>query len=186
MRRRSHGVPCPPNFLARRSRGTTLVETALVLSVLLLFLMGIFEYGRYLLVNQMLANAAREGVRYAATNVDKSNTFVTVDEGGRTNITDYVKGECRGIDKLVEGFAVTVFPCDNTALYTDPPVIQPMASYSSWNQTTFTGRLGCQITCNYRPVLPVVWLPTGGFNVSLFGGGNTVPIKIVAASNPEG
>ena len=67
----------------RRLRsGATLVETALVLSLLLLFLFGIFEYARYLLVHQLLANAARDGVRYASVNVDKSNAFVTTAEGG--------------------------------------------------------------------------------------------------------
>lgn len=186
MRRRPCWGNRPPNPLTRRSRGTTLVETALVLSLLLLFLMGIFEYGRYLLVTQMLANAARDGVRYAASNVDKSNAFLTTDEGGRANIKAYVTAECRGIDKLVENFNVDVYPCDNTAMYADPPVIQKKASYSSWNEASFTERLGCEITCKYRPVLPVVWLPTGGFKVSLFGGGNTVDIKIVAASGSEG
>lgn len=172
-----------------RSRGTTLVETALVLSLLLLFLMGIFEYARYLMVTQMLANAARDGVRYAATNVDKSNSFVTVNEGGRTNITAYVRGECRGVDKMIENFQVSVFPCNNATLYADPPVISPKPSYTSWNDASFTERIAVRITGTYRPVLPVVWLPqagNGGLVVSYYGSGNTVPLSIAAASGSEG
>jgi Flp pilus assembly protein TadG len=169
-----------------RTRGTTLVETALVLSLLLLFLLGVFEYGRYLMITQLLANAARDGVRYAATNVDKSSSFVTVDEGGRTNITDYVKQECHGADTLIGSFAMTVYPCDNTYLYANPPVIQAKASYSSWNQASFTERLAVEITGTYKPVLPVVFLPPPiGLSVSFFGS-NTVPIKIAAASGSEG
>jgi Flp pilus assembly protein TadG len=174
-----------PTPATRRRSATTLVETAMVLSLLLLFLMGIFEYARYLLVTQMLANAARDGVRYAATNVDKSSSFVTTAEGGRISIRDYVIQECRGADKLVSNFAVAVYPCDATAMYQDPPTIQAKASYSSWKDATFTERLGCEITADYKPVLPVVWLPVSGVTVSFFGG-NSVPIKIVAASGSEG
>lgn len=173
-----------------RTRGATLVETALVLSLLLLFLMGIFEYGRYLLITQMLANAARDGARYAVTNIDKSNAFITVDENGRTNITDYVKGECRGVNTLIENFAVSVYPCNTTSLYSDPPVIVAKSSYTSWNQASFTERIAVEITGNYRPVLPVVWLPgsggSAGFKVNLFNTNSTVPIKIAAATGSEG
>lgn len=178
----------------RRPRsGATLVETALVLSLLLLFLFGIFEYARYLLVNQLLSNAARDGARYAACNVDKQSNFVTVDDPtGVMNITSYVKQECHGADKWVESFAVSVFPCDNSATtgsYANPPVIKAKASYNSWNEASFTDRLGVQITCTYRPVLPVVWLPQAGqsgFVVGFYGGSNTVNLTITAATGSEG
>lgn len=177
----------------RRPRsGATLVETALVLSLLLLFLFGIFEYARYLLVNQLLANAARDGARYAAANVDKSNAFVNTAEGGNMSITDYVKHECHGADKWVESFAVSVFPCDNSATngsYANPPVIKPKASYNSWNEASFTDRIGVRITCTYRPVLPIVWLPQAGksgFVVGFYGGSNTVALTLTAATGSEG
>jgi len=174
----------------RRLRGgATLVETALVLSLLMLFLFGIFEYARYLLVTQMLSNAARDGARYAATNVDKSSTFLTVDESGRECIRDYVIQECHGADKWVENFTVAAWPCDSSdtvGIYANPPVITPKPGWTVWNEASFTDRLAVRITATYRPVLPVVWLPTGGFKVSLFGGGNTVDIKIVATSGSEG
>jgi len=48
-------------------RGSVLVEAALILPVLLLFLFGIFEYGRFLMTLQLINNAAREGARYAVT-----------------------------------------------------------------------------------------------------------------------
>ncbi len=173
----------------RRPRpGTTLVETAMVLSLLLLFLFGIFEYGRYLMVTQCLSNAARDGVRYASTNVDKSNSFVTVDEGGRMNITDYTKSQCQGVDKMISSFAVQVFPCSDAELFQDPPVVQPKATYTSWNEAAFTGRLAVRITGIYRPVLPVVWLPGpgGGMKTSFYGSGNTVPLTITAICGSEG
>ena len=71
---------CP---VARRRRGgVTIVEAALLLSIFLLFLFGVFEYARLLMLLQVGTNAARSGARHATVNVDKSATFVTVDEGG--------------------------------------------------------------------------------------------------------
>jgi Flp pilus assembly protein TadG len=181
----------------RRLRsGATLVETALVLSVLLLFLFAIFEYGRYLLVNQMLANAARDGARYAATNVDKSSAFVTTAESGRISIKDYVIQECKGADKWVDAFTVDVFPCDDsdtTGAYANPPQIKPKSGWPStvqWNNASFTDRLAVRITCVYRPVLPVVWVPQAGqsgFKIGFYGSNsNAVPLTIVAATGSEG
>jgi Flp pilus assembly protein TadG len=179
------------NTLSRRlrNRGTTLVETAIVLSILLLFLMAIFEYGRFFLVNQMLANAARDGARYAATNVDKSNAFVTTDEAGKQNITAYVRGECRGMDTLIENFSVQVFACNSTSMYADPPVIAQNMTATSWKPNSFTERLAVEITGQYRPILPVIWLPTagGGFFVNILGtnASNVVTIRIAAVSGSE-
>jgi Flp pilus assembly protein TadG len=175
------------NQSRRRRSGATIVEAALVLALFLMFLFGLFEYTRYLLVHQLLANAARDGVRYASTNVDKSNSFLTVDEGGKTNITTYVRGECKSADTWIDGFAVNVWPCDNTQLMNmTTPVIQAKSGYTSWNQATFTERLALEITGTYRPVLPVVWLPNGGgLKVGFYGSGNSVPVRIVAVSNPE-
>jgi hypothetical protein len=174
------------------------VETALVLSLLLLFLFGIFEYSRFLLVNQMLSNAARDGARYAATNVDKANNFVTVADptSGAMSITNYVIQECRGANNWVENFQVAVFPCDSSdtvGAYANPPQIVPDPAWPatrSWNQAAFTDRLGLRITCNYRPVLPVVWLPQAGqsgFVVGFYGtNSNLVPLSITAATGSEG
>ena len=46
------------------------VEAALVLPVVITFLFGILEYGRYVMMLQMLTNAAREGARYAVTHTN--------------------------------------------------------------------------------------------------------------------
>ena len=183
----------------RARRGATIVESALVLALLLLFLFGIFEYCRYLLVTQLLSNAARDGVRYAATNIDKSANFVTTAESGLQSITSYVIQESKGANNWVSGFTVTVFPCDNAQIMQTPtPVIAPSSTIVNWKtytsggvekQVSFTERLGLRITATDRPVLPVVWIPSGsggnGLVVSFYGSGNTVPISITAVTNPE-
>lgn len=48
-------------------RGTALIETALILPVCLLFIFGIMEYGRYLMMVHLINNATREGARYAVS-----------------------------------------------------------------------------------------------------------------------
>jgi Flp pilus assembly protein TadG len=57
-------------FSRRRRDGAVTVEAALVLPICLIFLFGIFEYGRYVMFVQILTNAAREAARYAVTHVD--------------------------------------------------------------------------------------------------------------------
>ena len=51
----------------RLRRGTTVVETALVLPVFLLFVLGIIEFGHAQLVKNMLRGACREGARLGTT-----------------------------------------------------------------------------------------------------------------------
>jgi hypothetical protein len=56
------GLHCP----RRRGRGAAAVEFALVLPFLVLLLVGVWEVGRMIQLQQILANAAREGAREAA------------------------------------------------------------------------------------------------------------------------
>jgi len=60
------------------------VEFAVVVPVLLMFLLGIVEYGRLLMVSQITTNASREGARYA---VQADTTAAGVD----TYVRDYLK-----------------------------------------------------------------------------------------------
>ncbi|HEY3308133.1 MAG TPA: TadE/TadG family type IV pilus assembly protein [Desulfuromonadaceae bacterium] len=47
-------------------KGAALVEMAIILPLLLLIVVGIFEFGRAMLIRNTLNNAAREGARRAA------------------------------------------------------------------------------------------------------------------------
>lgn len=51
---------------ARRRRGATVVEFAVVAPVLFLFIFGIIEFGRLVMVQQAITNAARESCREAS------------------------------------------------------------------------------------------------------------------------
>jgi uncharacterized repeat protein (TIGR01451 family) len=52
----------------QKERGQTLVEFALILPVLLMLIIGIFEFGRIIFLYANLFNAAREGARYGLIN----------------------------------------------------------------------------------------------------------------------
>lgn len=85
--------PAPASPAARRPsprRGATTVEFALVCSVFFLFLFGVFEYCRYLVLLQGVSNAARDAARFASVNVNNlsSGPQPSIDFRG-TQITDF-------------------------------------------------------------------------------------------------
>lgn len=61
-----------------RRRGTATVELALVMTTIVIpLILGLWEMGRYVQVQQMVANSAREGARMAAQAVTISSTGST-------------------------------------------------------------------------------------------------------------
>lgn len=56
-----------PHRAHRKNRGISIIEMALLLPILMLVLMGIFEYGWMFWMNQQINNAARMGARIAVT-----------------------------------------------------------------------------------------------------------------------
>ena len=52
-----------------RERGASLVEMALVMNLLFLFLVGVADFGRAFYTYITIANAAREGARFGATHI---------------------------------------------------------------------------------------------------------------------
>jgi Flp pilus assembly protein TadG len=54
------------NLLSNKQQGQTLIETALILFVLLMILLGIAEFARAWYTKNSLKNAARQGARVAA------------------------------------------------------------------------------------------------------------------------
>jgi len=64
--------------LRRRNRGAAAVEFAMVAPVFFLLLFGIIEFGRCILVQQMLTNASREGARQAVLDGATTSDVVAV------------------------------------------------------------------------------------------------------------
>lgn len=72
---------------ARRSAAAA-VETAVVLIPFMMFALGIMEYGRLLMVINVVNDAAREGCRYALVN----NTSSTISTSVTTQVTNRMCG----------------------------------------------------------------------------------------------
>lgn len=103
-----------------RARGSTVVEFAVILPLLLTILFGIIEYGWVFMVRQTLQNSAREGCRLAvlSTSVDPySNVTTRVAEVmAATGITSYsVTMSHATAESPVESVTVTV-PYDAVSL----------------------------------------------------------------------
>jgi len=69
----------------RNRRGAAVVEFAIVAPVFFLLVFGMIEYGRMVMVQQILTNASREGARYAVI-LDSNDTTAV-----QTKVTDYLQ-----------------------------------------------------------------------------------------------
>lgn len=179
----------------RRRGGATTVETAVTISVFLLFLFGLFEYCRFIFFMQVSTNAARDAARYAVVNMDKPLNFdyVNTVHGGVTflSIKNYTDYRLSTNDKMLENYTVEIFPCDNAQLALSTPVVarkpvaaapgaptnptSPYTSHLAWNVASFGERIAVRITGTYRPVLPNFLMMQ-----------TTYQMNIVATANSEG
>ena len=82
-----------------KSRGVAAVEFALVAPLFLLFLFGMIEFGRMVMVQQVLTNAAREGARIAA-----------LDGATATSVIDTVVHHATQAAVTIDPAGVTITP----------------------------------------------------------------------------
>jgi hypothetical protein len=132
-----------------------MVETAAVASLGLLFLFGIFEYGRLLMVRQLLDNAAREGARYAVVHTYDSTVVADTQQRALS-----VLG---GQNGQLGNFGIQVFEADGNGNNIGLPTDAGFGQY-----------IAVQIDGDYTPVLP-----------SFLFMGKTVHLKAVAMMYSE-
>lgn len=99
MRTHTTVSPC---FRLLRKRGTdrkgaAMVEMAVCFPIFMLMLLGVIEFGRALMVSQLLTSAAREGCREA---IIDGATKSSVESDVRQMVTDTVG--CDGADVTIE------------------------------------------------------------------------------------
>jgi Flp pilus assembly protein TadG len=114
--------------------GVTLVETAIVISACLLFMFAIFEYGRVIMMRQILANATREAARYAVYN---TNTQPTPD------LKSYFTGFLGSQPLTITSF---------NAYQADPN--NNYASVGPWQNAAFGQPIVVQVQVSYTPLMP--------------------------------
>ena len=113
------------NTKRRKRKGATLVEFAIVASVLFLLIFGLIEFGRVVMVEQLMTNAAREGARRGILE------SATKDEVEQT-VADYLT------NVSITGATVTVTPEDlSKAGFGDPVVVSVSVPFEnvSWIPT---------------------------------------------------
>src|SRR3977135_2795277 len=94
----------------RTRRGAVAVEAALVLFPVILLILGIMEYSRYVMTIQLFGNAAREGCRYAITHLQpvtlNNVTYGNATTDVTTKISNYLAGQ------TLTGQATSIYACD--------------------------------------------------------------------------
>lgn len=169
-----------------RRRGVALVEFALVMPVFLMFLFGIMEYARYLMMHQVMHNAARDAARWGVVRSsspppgippsaylpgDPRLPFEAPYDASRPMykvpfLEDRLYSQSVGVERNLANVYVRVYVVDPTVLYSDPPVILPRLNTTAWNQGGFSDRLAVQVVGQYTSYLPVLGLPKT-INVSI-------------------
>jgi Flp pilus assembly protein TadG len=134
--------------LHRGERGQALIEFALALPILLLFITGLFDVARAVWQENTLAYAAREGTRYAIVHGSASESPVTPTD--TTAVANAVRNAAIGVANV-------------TVSVSYPDVI---------GTTPCTDR-GCRVTVDasapFVP-LPSQYLTNGAFQITLRGG----------------
>jgi Flp pilus assembly protein TadG len=115
------------------------VEFVLVVSIALVFLFGMFEYGRFVFMLQVVNNAAREGARFAVVHTGDGTT--------KQQVIDEVTARMASRQSELAGFTVDV-------LNVDPSTGAQIAN-TQWNDATFGNAIEVRITGTYSPILPV-------------------------------
>lgn len=124
-----------------RRRGAVAAETALVTILVTSFVFGVFEYGRMILDNNLLNNAAREGCRYALAN----NTSSTISSDVQAIVLNYMAGQ----DANFTGFTVAVTGTHNGTSTT-------VNNLTAGDTVTVT----VSGTYNLMRVVPIIRMPT--------------------------
>jgi Flp pilus assembly protein TadG len=65
-------------------RGQTLVEFALIIPIVLLMMLGLFDLGRIVFINNSLSDGARNGARHAATRPRDADYCARIDDAVRS------------------------------------------------------------------------------------------------------
>jgi Flp pilus assembly protein TadG len=115
-----------------RRSAAALVEAAIVMNIFLLFIFGIMEFGHYVMVRQLMDDAARDGARMAST--------------GTTTVTT------AQIQALVTQELVNSGPASiNIQVFQANP--QTGANIGPWTSAGIGDAVAVEITGKYQPML---------------------------------
>lgn len=147
---------------SHRRRGASVVEAAFVLPLVIMFLLGILEYGRYVMTLQVLTNAAREGAHYALAHTEPV-TIQGVTYGNATSDVVAVVNQASGGQTLT-GQTIQVYASDSTG-----------TNQGAWTDAGVGQSICVKISGTYNFLVPqMLYLPV------------SVPVTAQAVMRSEG
>ena len=120
-----------------RRRATTIAEAATVIALTLLFLFGVYEYGRLVMMRSLVDNAVREGCRYAIVHTYDKTT---------ADIQDQVRYYLAGQAAQLQNLNIQVYQADSNG-----------ANVGNWTDAAFGQYIAVQIDGDFRPMLPTLF-----------------------------
>jgi Flp pilus assembly protein TadG len=130
-----------------RTRGQALVELAIVLPVLLLLMLAALDLGRIFYARIAVENAAREGALEASINPSSYASGQACSASNRI--------VCAATNEAANGAFVVVAPADVTRTCTNDC------------SKAFGARVTVSVTGHFRLITPIMWIFTGGPDVTL-------------------
>ena len=140
-----------------------MIEFAIVMPLLLVMLIGIFEFGRMIFIYSVATNASREAVRFASAIGFSDNTY-------------YPKYQyCAGIRAVAKkyGFLLNLQNSDIRIYYDTGPSTTATekctaSSYSATNDSTIVATMGksratVTVTTHYSPMVKFIPITTRDF-----------------------
>lgn len=139
------------NLSHNERRGATTVEAAVLLPLVLLVLIGILEYGRYVMTLQILTNAAREGAHYALAHTEPVTIQGTTYGNSTADVVNQVT-RFSGGQKLAAQ-TVQVFKTDVN--------LPNLPNLGSWNDAAAGEGICVRISGTYHFIVPsLLYLPS--------------------------
>jgi Flp pilus assembly protein TadG len=124
------------------TKGQTLVETALILPILLILVLGIFEFGRAMYIKNTLNNAARAGARAAVVlpkyDATTNPTGLSPKSGKALNAACSFSAENKSVYEIVCGSLTSGIPRGETAV--------SISAFTSYSTATTAPTHGDRIT----------------------------------------
>jgi Flp pilus assembly protein TadG len=125
-------------------RGGGIVETATCILVCFLFMFAIFEYGRYLMVHQLLNNAVREGARLAAVTTNTQNTAAI-----QNTVIVYLANQV-----IVNTAGKPISAADVQVYQSNPATGAAATPDSLWYDAALGSTIVVRVSALFRPMLP--------------------------------
>jgi Flp pilus assembly protein TadG len=125
-------------------RGATVVETAVVLLITLIFVFAIFEYARYVFISDLVNNAVREGARQAVATTNTQDTASI-----QNTVVYFLAGQ-----QVVNSSGQPLKASDVTVFQANPATGAPATPDSTWYNAAFGSTIAVQLKCSYAPMFP--------------------------------